>query len=167
MSTNTSRLVWELRVAQSDLSVTEVIPREQKSSKDGRWTGGRPISLRRLYEQASQLNFITPADLRVTQQIRPIPWPRNQFELRAMDALHQLAGHPLVDTGLNPLDVTTLKGLIARARVLLTNDTGPRHMAIALGLPATQMPAFGDRLDVASIEAIVAHIYSPPAQAPR
>ncbi len=38
--------------------------------------------------------------------------------------------------------------------------------AIARGLPATQMPAFGDRLDAAEIEALVRYIYSPPATPP-
>jgi len=42
---------------------------------------------------------------------------------------------PLVDTWTTPLDVGTLKALIARARVLLTNDTGPRHIAAAFRIP--------------------------------
>jgi mono/diheme cytochrome c family protein len=37
---------------------------------------------------------------------------------------------------------------------------------IAGGLPATQMPAFGDRLDDDQVEALVAWIYSAPAQPP-
>jgi heptosyltransferase-2 len=42
---------------------------------------------------------------------------------------------PLVDTWTNPLDVGMLKGLIARSRLLLTNDTGPRHIAACFGVP--------------------------------
>ena len=38
--------------------------------------------------------------------------------------------------------------------------------AIRDGLPATQMPAFGGRLDDAAIESLVAYIYTSPAQAP-
>ncbi len=38
--------------------------------------------------------------------------------------------------------------------------------AIAKGLPATQMPAFGEALAAAEIAALVEYIYSPPAQAP-
>jgi heptosyltransferase-2 len=45
------------------------------------------------------------------------------------------ANVPLVDTWTTPLDVGTLKALIARARVLLTNDTGPRHIAAAFRIP--------------------------------
>jgi mono/diheme cytochrome c family protein len=39
--------------------------------------------------------------------------------------------------------------------------------AIAEGLPATQMPAFGGRLDEAAIEALVAYIFTPLAEMPR
>jgi len=37
---------------------------------------------------------------------------------------------------------------------------------IGNGLPATQMPAFGTRLDAAQIEALVDYIYTPPASPP-
>jgi len=39
--------------------------------------------------------------------------------------------------------------------------------AIAEGLPATQMPAFGEQLDEAAIAALVEYIYSPPATPPQ
>jgi heptosyltransferase-2 len=45
------------------------------------------------------------------------------------------ARRPLVDTGREPLDLACLKGLIARARVVLTNDTGPRHIAACFLVP--------------------------------
>lgn len=39
--------------------------------------------------------------------------------------------------------------------------------AIAQGLPATQMPAFGEQLDGTQIEALVAYVFTPLAQIPR
>ena len=51
------------------------------------------------------------------------------------ETVRKHAKSPLVDTGRNPLDVETLKGLIARSRVLLTNDTGPRHIAASFDVP--------------------------------
>lgn len=41
------------------------------------------------------------------------------------------------------------------------------HVVIASGKPATQMPAFGDRLSAAQIEALVELIYSPLPESPR
>ncbi len=42
---------------------------------------------------------------------------------------------PLVDTWTDPLDVGMLKAVIARSRLLLTNDTGPRHVAACFRVP--------------------------------
>jgi len=39
--------------------------------------------------------------------------------------------------------------------------------AIAVGLPSTQMPAFGEILDEAAVEALVAHIYTPLPEVPQ
>jgi len=50
-------------------------------------------------------------------------------------AVRSFAKRPLVDTGLAPLSVDVLKAVIARARVLLTNDTGPRHIAASFRVP--------------------------------
>lgn len=46
------------------------------------------------------------------------------------------AKEPLFDTGLDPLTIEVLKAIIARSRVLLTNDTGPRHIASSYWVPA-------------------------------
>lgn len=45
------------------------------------------------------------------------------------------AGGPLRSTAGDPPGLGTLKGLLARCRLLLTADTGPRHVAEALGVP--------------------------------
>ena len=49
--------------------------------------------------------------------------------------VRSLAKRPIIDTGLNPLNLTMLKGLIARGKVLLSNDTGPRHIAACFLVP--------------------------------
>ena len=42
---------------------------------------------------------------------------------------------PVVNAAQFDLDLGSLKALLAQARVLVTNDTGPRHIAAALGTP--------------------------------
>ena len=41
--------------------------------------------------------------------------------------------HPLINLGDAPLSLGQLKALISRADLVIGNDTGPRHIAIALG----------------------------------
>ena len=45
------------------------------------------------------------------------------------------SGEGVLSTADDPPDVGTLKGLLARCRLLLTADAGPRHLAEALGVP--------------------------------
>lgn len=42
---------------------------------------------------------------------------------------------PILDTGPYRVDLALLKPMIARCSLLVTNDTGPRHYAVALGVP--------------------------------
>jgi heptosyltransferase-2 len=44
-----------------------------------------------------------------------------------------------------PLDLARLKALLERARLLLSNDTGPRHVAVALGCPVVSVLGPTDR----------------------
>ena len=54
-------------------------------------------------------------------------------ERPVLDAVQAAADTALLDLPGHGLDLATLKAVVARARVLVTNDTGPRHVAAALG----------------------------------
>jgi heptosyltransferase-2 len=41
----------------------------------------------------------------------------------------------IIDTGPDKVDLALLKPLIKRCRLLITNDTGPRHYAVAFDIP--------------------------------
>ena len=45
----------------------------------------------------------------------------------------------IINTGADRVDLATLKPIVKRCRLLITNDTGPRHYAVALGVPAVVM----------------------------
>ncbi|MEM0913000.1 MAG: lipopolysaccharide heptosyltransferase II [Planctomycetota bacterium] len=56
-------------------------------------------------------------------------------ERAVIDAVVGSAHAPVVDLGAHGLTLGALKAVIADADLLITNDTGPRHLAAALGTP--------------------------------
>ena len=42
---------------------------------------------------------------------------------------------PIINTAPHEVDLTLLKPLVKRCQLLITNDTGPRHYAVAFGVP--------------------------------
>lgn len=56
-------------------------------------------------------------------------------EIGVAGAVLAHAHEPLVCISDPPVGLAELKALVARSRLVLTNDTGPRHVAVALGRP--------------------------------
>lgn len=56
-------------------------------------------------------------------------------EEEARQAVIAAAKHPLIECGAALPGIARLKAIIARADVLIGNDSGPRHVAIAFGKP--------------------------------
>lgn len=54
-------------------------------------------------------------------------------------AVKAAAGTRVVDLTDRGMSLGTLKGVIAEARIVITNDTGPRHVAAALGTPVVSL----------------------------
>ncbi|MBK8257728.1 MAG: DEAD/DEAH box helicase [Polyangiaceae bacterium] len=91
------RLVW---VVSSEYTHVGIEPREQSRTK-GVWSKGRPVALKRLYESADQLDYLTAQDHAVRSLITlSIAFSRGYkneyFNLDAASALRVLAGSPNV-----------------------------------------------------------------------
>lgn len=63
----------------------------------------------------------------------------NDAEKRIAAEIQRHAGHSLISLGEAPLPLGALKALFARAALVITNDTGPRHIACALGRPVVSL----------------------------
>ncbi len=136
-ATRSKRLVWQVEDAPYERSVA-VTPLEQTRQKNGDWTQGRRVALKRLLEQADGLDYLSDQDRKVGQTVRriaPSGWgggsPSYQTDERT---LHRLAGHPLVVDELgNPVDVVEVAPEIhvergdGRARLEIRPPWSGRH----------------------------------------
>ncbi|MHC4994091.1 MAG: lipopolysaccharide heptosyltransferase II [Planctomycetota bacterium] len=56
-----------------------------------------------------------------------------------LDKVHAASKHELVDLPSRGSSLTLLKSLVARCDLMVTNDTGPRHIAVAMGTPVVSL----------------------------
>jgi SNF2 family DNA or RNA helicase len=93
-----SRLVWLLGWDEH-LGVRALEPREQKRDVQGGWTRGRPLALKRLAEDAAELDFLTAQDVQVASTVgayRYYSGTGMRYEFDIDKAVALLAGHPLL-----------------------------------------------------------------------
>jgi SNF2 family DNA or RNA helicase len=93
-----SRLAW-LVGYDPHLGVRALEPREQKRDVQGGWTRGRPLALKRLAEDAAELDFLTAQDVQVAATIgafRYYSGTGTRYEFDLDKAVSLLAGHPLL-----------------------------------------------------------------------
>jgi heptosyltransferase-2 len=56
-------------------------------------------------------------------------------ERAILDRVTSAAKQPILDLSRHGLNLSTLKAVIKRSRLMVTNDTGPRHIAAAMSVP--------------------------------
>ena len=87
------RLVWEIETGYYDI---ELRPREQRRNRNGKWSKGRKVALRRLSEEAASMEFLREEDRAAAAAISVHSgWRGLEYVLGAR-GLHALAGHPHV-----------------------------------------------------------------------
>ncbi len=97
------RLVWLVQHSEK-YNTCHITPRLQKRSKDNTWTKGRPVALKKLYEDYPTMEGLTDQDRRVASAIVEESFRTgSRYGYRQIDyrfdgdkALPALVGHPLV-----------------------------------------------------------------------
>ena len=93
-SPRAQRLVWVLGTGH--FGQTTFQPRQQVAARNGKWSKGRAVALKRLAEQAGKMDFLTEQDREVaTRIVHPRDAWRGgpQYSL-GMAGVYALAGHP-------------------------------------------------------------------------
>jgi SNF2 family DNA or RNA helicase len=92
------RLVWHLDY-KSERSI-DISPLEQKRDAHGKWTKGRPVSLKRLLNEPDAFPFLTSQDkqavLSIEKESSYSYYGGSTYEINEQQALPALIGHPAV-----------------------------------------------------------------------
>jgi superfamily II DNA or RNA helicase/tetratricopeptide (TPR) repeat protein len=93
-----SRLVWMIGY-DPNMGVNSLEAREQKRDAQGGWSKGRAVGLKRLSEDARELEFLSAQDLNVAATIQGFKYysqSGTRYEFEMDKAVAALVGHPLL-----------------------------------------------------------------------
>ena len=98
------RLVWELDGEHDNVQLT---PREQRQNKNGTWSKGRKIGLKRLATEAASMDFLLPQDREAAAGISAeYAWSGHLYYELGESGPFALAGHPHVfNAAGQPVDI--------------------------------------------------------------
>ena len=104
-STRRRRLAWEIREA---FGAIQAKPREQHEYRDGTWSAGKPVSMKRLAASASTMDFLLAQDRAAAAKIRQgRDWDGRPEYYIDEAGLFELADHPHVfDEAGAPIEVS-------------------------------------------------------------
>ncbi len=130
------RMVWRI-IPAADTYQLE--PREQKVTKFGKWSKGRPVALKRLFESAEDFDYLTEQDFKICRAIKTDiysafyrGYARTDYTLLGDSALVAAAGHPLIfreDDPIQPVELVlespVLQVLTEKDEIRLLMDPEP------------------------------------------
>ncbi len=98
------RLAWELRHEDDFIRIAA---KEQRQTKNGAWSKGRKITLRRLAQEAAKLDYLLPQDLDAIAALSSHrSWDGGHEIYAGLKSLYALAGHPhVIDHSGEPVEV--------------------------------------------------------------
>ncbi len=93
------RLVWTLQFGDGEMFLE---PKEQKLGKNGNWSKGRNVALKRLYNELESFTYLTEQDQRICKKICKNSQPNDYYYYNndvyslPNEALFEAVGHPNV-----------------------------------------------------------------------
>lgn len=118
-----------------DLPIIALQPGASTTSR--RWPAGRFIELAvRLHQDRPDLRFVVTGS--------PAERPLCESIARAINGAGTPTGEVLAWASAGELPLIALPDLLRRARVLVSGDTGPMHLAVAVGTPVVALFAVSD-----------------------
>lgn len=132
------RLIWALSLQGAEVILE---PREQKLGKTGNWSKGRPIALKRLYQELADFDYLTDQDRRICAKIEHNReyayyggFGRENFTF-AETAILAAVGHPNVYWAEqlhynSPVDITT-----SEPQLLVKELGGKLHISLFPSIP--------------------------------
>jgi len=93
------RMIWSLSLEHNEVFLE---PKEQRLGKNGRWTKGRNISLKRLYHDIAEFDYLSEQDRRICAHIQIEKEPdyygyyTKEYYLLSSSAIIATVGHPHV-----------------------------------------------------------------------
>ncbi len=134
------RLSWRVGWVETawGVEVTSVVPVEQKFRKDGKWSEGRPVALKRLSTVKGIPDFLTEQDRKICRFVVGMPTPGGglDYGLDVDGALPSMVGHPLLFRLDDPTSPVVLESGDPRLRI---EETGG---AIGISLDPPTPPGF-------------------------
>lgn len=133
----TARPQFRFNEAGRDLSATQDIFQRRGLSLEKPWVAMN-ISARWLTKRWPLQSFAAVADQLSEEGVGPIVVIGSEHERTAVTEFKALTAHPIVDlAGAVPLGC--LPALLSKAAVMITNDSGPMHIAAAVGTPVVAL----------------------------
>jgi len=127
------RMIWSLSL---DQNVVNLEPKEQRLDKNGRWTKGRNIALKRLYQDMAEFDYLSEQDRRICAHIELEKEPayygyyNKEYYTLSSSAIIAAVGHPHIywanQESLNvPVDIT-----LAEPQLLVKEQQANLHISL-------------------------------------
>jgi SNF2 family DNA or RNA helicase len=100
-TTSTANNSRTIRMSWRIYDSSGIEPREQKLSKNGKWTQGRKVSLKKLYTERENYDYLTEQDQRICNHIQEhnyfdYGYSRSDYEVNQKKAILEAIGHPFL-----------------------------------------------------------------------